>query len=254
MLAETAMIGAGASLIPLLWGGGRALGRRQAQVSPSGWLGAGCALSVLGAVAVGSPLLGGLGVMVVIIAARGVRTERRRRAQLRRENELPVVVELIAQRLRGGCAVATAIDGLSESQLEVAGLDRVAAEIRAGSTLSDAMDRCSAGSGLLKAALVAVERSGGAGGHTVERLADRLRLSVAGRADARAQSGQQLSSAWVMAGLPPVVTVLYGLTDRGAAAFYLHHPVGAGVIVASLGLSGLSWSWMNRILRTGRLW
>lgn len=254
MLVEAVMIGTGAAVIPLLWDGGRAPGRREASVSPSGWLVAGCVLPILGAVTVGSPLLAGLGVMVVVVAARGVRTVRRRRAQLRRERELPVVVELIAQRLRGGCAVATAIDGLSESQLEVAGLDRVAAEIRAGSTLSDAMDRCSDRAGLLTAALVAVERSGGAGGRTVERLADRLRLSVAARADARAQSGQQLSSAWVMAGLPPLVTVLYGLTDRRAAAFYLHHPLGAGVIVVSLGLSGLSWSWMNRILRTGRLW
>jgi Flp pilus assembly protein TadB len=251
---EPTVIGAGAAVSSFLWATSTNIGRFDVGIGQAGRLGIACAVPVLCAVVIRSPLVGGVGVVFVIGAARGMRSARERRVRARREQELPVVIELIAQRLRSGCAVAAAIDGLSASQLAVAGLDRVHAEIRAGATLAAAMDRARAASGLLKAALLAVDRSGGAGARTVERLADRLRLSAAGRAEARAQSGQQLSSAWVMAGLPPMVTVFYGLADPSAAAFYLRHPVGAGVVVLSLGLSGLSWLWMTRILRTGRLW
>ncbi|NNF56187.1 MAG: hypothetical protein HKN03_17300 [Acidimicrobiales bacterium] len=159
----------------------------------------------------------------------------------------PVVVELIAQRLRAGRSVLSTLRTLDKEQAEAVGVHTVVPEVDAGASLVQALS--TAPGGLLRAALVAVELSGGAGAAAVERLADRLRVGAGVEATARAQSGQQLASASLMALLPPVIALLYALSDRHAAEFYIETSAGALVLVLSMALSGVSWLWMRWILQ-----
>ena len=83
----------------------------------------------------------------------------------------------------------------------------------------------------------------------IERLADRLRSAALDGRAAQSQSGQQLASAAVMTLIPPVVSLLYALSDARAANFYLHTPWGAVVVLVSLTLSAAGWFWMRYITR-----
>ncbi len=136
---------------------------------------------------------------------------------------------------------------------EAVGVHSVVAEVNAGASLACALTGTSEPGGLLRAALLAVEMSGGAGAAAVERLADRMRLGAGAEATARAQSGQQLASASLMAALPPVIALLYALSDRRAAEFYTKSLAGALLVVSAMALSGLSWLWMRWILQSRSL-
>ena len=195
---------------------------------------------------VGVPVMGGIGWL-------GVTGRSRARAIRRQLAMAPVVVELIAQRLRAGSTALTALESLEKEQAEAVGVHSVVAEVNAGSSLVHALTGASGPGGLLRAALLAVELSGGAGAAAVERLADRLRLGAGAEAAARAQSGQQLASASLMAALPPVIALLYALSDRRAAEFYTKSFAGALLVISSMALSGLSWLWMRWILQSRSL-
>lgn len=192
---------------------------------------------------VGGPVMGGIG-WLGITGQSKARTARRQLAMG------PVVVELIAQRLRAGNTALTTLRSLEKEQAEAVGVSSVVAEVNAGASLVHALTGAPGPGGLVRAALLAVELSGGAGAAAVERLADRLRLGAGAEATARAQSGQQLASASLMAVLPPVVALLYALSDRRAADFYTNSPAGAVLVVSSMALSGLSWLWMRWILQS----
>lgn len=207
-------------------------------------------VTVMVGILLGSPILT-LGVPAMAgVGWLGIAAESRARIARRKLAMAPVVVELIAQRLRAGGTALTTLRALDRDQAEAVGTRSVIAEVNAGASLVQALAQERGPNGLLRAALMAVELSGGAGAGAVERLADRLRLSAGAEASARSQSGQQLASASLMAGLPPVIALLYALSDRRAANFYTNSPGGALVIVSSFALSGLSWLWMRWILQS----
>lgn len=195
---------------------------------------------------VGAPVMGSIG-WIGIAGQAKARTARRQLAMA------PVVVELIAQRLRAGSTALTALVTLEKEQAQAVGVHSVVAEVNAGASLACALTGTSEPGGLLRAALLAVEMSGGAGAAAVERLADRMRLGAGAEATARAQSGQQLASASLMAALPPVIALLYALSDRRAAEFYTKSLAGALLVVSAMALSGLSWLWMRWILQSRSL-
>lgn len=179
-----------------------------------------------------------------------LRHERTRRQRAQHLLQRPVVVEVLARQLAIGETVATAIASLDEDQLHAGGLRVTLDRIRSGTSVERALADTP---GLLAAALYVAEVSGTGDGAAIERLADRMRsVALDGRA-AQAQSGQQLASAAVMTLIPPVVSVLYALSDERAAHFYLHTPGGAAVLLASLTLSGAGWVWMRFITRPGEI-
>ncbi len=201
----------------------------------------------------GSPLLSLGAPAMVGIGWLGIAGRSRARTTRLQLAMAPVVVELIAQRLRAGSTTLTTLQSLEKEQAEAVGVHSVVAEVNAGASLVHALAGAPGPGGLLRAALLAVELSGGAGAAAVERLADRLRLGAGAEATARAQSGQQLASASLMAALPPVIALLYALSDRRATEFYTRSSAGALVVVSSMALSGFSWLWMRWILQSRSL-
>ncbi|NNE97313.1 MAG: hypothetical protein HKN24_14945 [Acidimicrobiales bacterium] len=190
------------------------------------------------AVAVG-PLATGL--------ARSIaRSERSHRMALARHRRVPAAVEVLARLLATGMPVSGALGALSPEQVEMLGLTRVIARIHGGERLSDVLSEFE---GLVPAALLAAELSGGNASAPMERLSYRLRWAALDGRTAQSLSGQQLASAAVMAFFPVVVAVLYGLSDRRAAEFYLHTWWGTVSVAASLTLSYLGWAWMRYLTR-----
>ncbi|MGI9608799.1 MAG: type II secretion system F family protein [Acidimicrobiia bacterium] len=201
---------------------------------------------VLAVITQWSVLVPAAGGVVVGGAALLVRSESKRRTEVRRLHELPVVVDILARRIAVGFTVARALDSLTDEQRSVSGMAEVAAQIRSGQRSVDALSRHP---GLLGTALLVTETTGGTTAVALERLADRLSSATLDGRAAQSQSGQQLASAAVMSLLPPLVSVLYGFSDERAANFYMRSPLGAGVITASLLLSGAGWLWMRYITR-----
>jgi tight adherence protein B len=175
-----------------------------------------------------------------------VRSEISRQAELRRLGEIPIVVQILARRVSMGSTVLGALESLTDSQTRAVGLGEVRRRIQAGQLVTEAL---SEHAGLLGAALLVTEVSGGTSAVALERLADRLSFSTLDGRAAQSQSGQQLASAAVMALLPPMVSLLYGLSDQRAANFYLYTPLGSMVVAASLLLSGVGWFWMRNMTR-----
>lgn len=243
MLSLLAVVVAGAAVFLAADRSGRPVKPRSVAISPV----------VCGGIA-GAIALGFSGSLVLLflgpaIAAAGVglsRQERKRRRRVERLRQMPVIVEVIARRLASGETVAGALASLDSTQIEVAGLGAALDRIRSGSSAAVALAETS---GLLGAALYASELAGTDNGAAVERLADRLRSEALDGRAAEAQSGQQLASAAVMTLIPPVVSLLYALSDERAAHFYLHTPWGALVIFISFALSACGWFWMRYITR-----
>ncbi len=194
----------------------------------------------------GSLVLLFLGPALALAGAGLFHHERARRQRLLQLRQLPIVVDILSRHLAVGATVAAAIAGLDQSQREASGLETPLARIRSGVATADAL---ASAPGLLGAALYAAELAGGSGGMAIERLADRLRSAALDGRAAQAQSGQQLASAGVMTLMPPVVSLLYALSDERAANFYLHTPWGAVVVIVSLALSAIGWFWMRYITR-----
>ncbi len=175
-----------------------------------------------------------------------VRTERAQRAEAALLRGRPVVLELVARRLEFGAGVAEALNDLTDDQRARIGLDSAIRRIRSGERAADALE---AEPGLVAAALLSTELSGARSGDGLVRLADRLRSTALDGDAARSQSGQQLASAAVMSIVPPLVSVLYALSDERAAHFYLRTVMGGIVVLSSLALSAASWRWMRYITR-----
>jgi Flp pilus assembly protein TadB len=175
-----------------------------------------------------------------------VRSEISRHAEERRLGEIPIVLQILARRVSMGSTVLGALESLTDGQTRAVGLSEVRRRIQAGQLVTEAL---SEHAGLVGAALLVTEVSGGTSAVALERLADRLSLSTLDGRAAQSQSGQQLASAAVMALVPPTVSILYGLSDQRAAHFYLHTPLGSMVVAASLLLSGVGWLWMRYITR-----
>ncbi len=198
--------------------------------------------------AMGSAVAAILAPVVVLVVGVGMQREGDNRQRRERLRTVPHVVDLLAQALRSGSTILGALRTLSRDHSDAIDATSALAEVTAGRPLVEALNHARQMPPLLRAALVAVERSGVPGAAAVERLADQLRLKAASESSARAQSGQQLASASVMAGISPVIALLYGINDSAAADFYLHQAGGAVVLIVSFGLSALSWFWMRWIL------
>lgn len=95
--------------------------------------------------------------------------------------------------------------------------------------------------------LAACAEHGGPAAQPLDRLAGVMRRRAADAAERAVHSAQARLSALVMTLLPGGVLVLL-LTTSPSVRGIVGTPLGAGVVGAGLGLNGLGWLWMRRIV------
>lgn len=236
-----------------------AVGQRPVVRSPRHRRRAGVVVGIAGLIALAataSPiaLIGTIG--AVSVGVDMVRRERQRRHSRRLASLAPVALEVTAARLRGGATLVVALGELDADQRRSVGLDEAMAAVDSGRALSDvlASGDVRTAPGLVAAAVLILDRTGAPAAGVVERVADRLRARNAGASMARSESGQQLASAAVMAGLPILTAVGLIATSDGAADFYLHTAGGAALLLVSSALSVASWYWMRALLTRDLRW
>jgi tight adherence protein B len=217
------------------------------------WAGAFGSLTILGLL-VGGPVSSVLfGASAAVAPAVVLRMARHRRAR-RLQRSLPLVLDELAARLRGGStlpealvSVGAAPDGSGEA---VASL---AAAVRAGQPVAQAIDgwqrRTPGGPAELVAAAVGLAaHAGGAAARAVDGVAATLRERLDVEAEAVALAAQARLSAFVIAVAPIGFALLAVATDPRTGRFLFGRPLGWLCLVVGVALDAASAAWMRRIV------
>jgi tight adherence protein B len=181
--------------------------------------------------------------------------ERRRWA--RRDAELPAALERLAADLRAGSTLGPALVALGAGTSGLLGeeLRSVALEVTHGAALTSALHtwscqpRASSDVRLAAAALGMGAEAGGEVARSVDRVAATLRERHELRGEARALATQARASAGVLAVAPLGFTALVATVEPGAVRFLIASPAGVACLLGGLGLEAAGAAWMARILR-----
>lgn len=235
-----------------------ALRRADLDVDPwlavHGWAGAAGAGVVVGWATGSGPLLPvllALGPPAVVVA-------RRHRAEYRRLEQLPLVLDAVAGSLRGGSSLSQAVGDASRLGGPVGSeLALVAQRTTNGASVLDAVDAWArehddAPTTLAAAALAVAATVGGPGADAVDAAAASVRERAALDGELTALAVQARLSAAVLAGAPVVFAVLLSSLDPASARFLLGTPVGWACLTGGLALDALGALWMARIVRNAR--
>ena len=178
------------------------------------------------------------------------------RADRRYEADLPVALELVARSLRSGASLAQALDeaGVGHRGAAAADLQVVAADVRRGVAVVDALERWSVrrrlgGVRLATAALALGVEAGGPQARAIDGVAATLRERAAVAAEARALSSQARYSALVITVAPLAFGAVTAATDARSATFLLRTPLGLSFLAGGLALDALAAVWMTRLTR-----
>jgi tight adherence protein B len=207
-------------------------------------------------------LMAGAGIRVLGIVAAGAT---RRRARPRRPligpritrrsrsgPNLPARLEAVAQALRGGASLHSAlVDSAPTGPDPLAALSR---RVAAGDSVRDAVAAWpeahhDASARLAAAGLLAAGVVGGPQARVVDAAALALRERAAEAAERRAQAAQARASAVVLVALPVVVGGWSVLTDRRVAAFLFATPAGLACAGTGAALIVAGAVWMSRLVR-----
>lgn len=218
----------------------------------------GAAAAVVGVALVASPL-GAIAMAAVVLAApRVLRRLVERHWWRRRDAQLPAALDHLAADLRAGTALGPAVAALGLRTPDPLGeeLRAVAATVRHGGGLADALDRWAASPAsspevhLTAAALGLGAAAGGPVARSVDRVAATLRERREVRAEAEALATQARASAAVLAVAPVGFTLLVASVEPAAVRFLTSTLVGLACLVGGLALEVTGAAWMARILRS----
>jgi tight adherence protein B len=215
------------------------------------------AIAVLGATTVAAAFSPSLVVLVLAGAIAGppiaVRVMSGRRER-RFAAALPLALEKIAADLRGGSTVPQAVERVAQSRSPVAAdLQRVAARAGLGLAFAEALarwprDHDAPGVRAAAGALAVATSMGGPAAGAIEGLASSLRDRLDAVAEARALSSQARLSAVVVGAAPLGYLAFSALVDPGAVDALLGTGIGRGCLLAGLGLEGLAALWIRHIV------
>ncbi len=199
----------------------------------------------------------GLAPGVVIAAAAagpvGLRCGRHRRDR-RFEVELPQLLDRVAAELRGGATVSTALTTAAHSDGPVAAdVAAIRERLQLGLGLPDALaawsaDRDRADARAAAGALTVAVTLGGRATAAIEGLASSLRQRVELRAEGRALSAQGRLSAVVVGAAPVGFLAFSTMLDPASGALLVHGSVGRACLVGGLALEAAGAWWIRRIV------
>jgi tight adherence protein B len=171
------------------------------------------------------------------------------------ERTLPDVLDAVARSLRSGSSMRQAVEeaGRDHTGPLAADLGRVTSSLHGGAPLADALarwdrDRAVPGVRLAVAALCLGAETGGASARAIDGVAATLRTNLAIAGEVRALSSQARLSALVIVLAPLAMSVIATSSDGGTARFLLTTPIGIACLAIGLGLDGIGWLWMRRIV------
>jgi tight adherence protein B len=166
---------------------------------------------------------------------------------------LAPALDAIAADLRAGGTVPEAVAALAEESGALArDLARVTARSRLGAAFVDALagwpaDRPRGEIRIVAGALAVAARTGGPSAEALESLARSLRDRAAARAEARSLSAQARLSAIVVGAAPLGFLAFSALTDPASVDVLVSTGVGRTCLVAGLVLEALGAMWMRRM-------
>ena len=161
----------------------------------------------------------------------------------------------MAAGLRGGASVADAIGTLADGNGALAAdLRRVRARTRLGLGLADALatwpvERDVPSARAAAGALALAVTVGGPAADAIDGLATSLRERLAAGAEARALSAQARLSAIVVGGAPIAYLAVSAIVDPSSVATLVETGSGRVCLLLGLVLQALALVWMRRIVR-----
>ena len=203
-----------------------------------------------------SPVLVVPAVLAVVVAGPVALVLTRTRRERAFATGLPVALEQVAAELRGGGTVANAIDRLAlGSNAVAADLRRVHVRTRLGLSLADALggwpvDHDAPGVRAAAGALAVATTMGGRAADAIDGLASSLRHRLDAVAEARSLSAQARLSAVVVGAAPLGYLAFSAMVDPAAVTALVATGVGRVCLVVGLALEALAALWIRRILRS----
>lgn len=175
---------------------------------------------------------------------------RRRRAA---DPDVALQLELFARELRGGASMASATVALAEAGDP--GLLGVRRRLDAGASLRDELDRWAsafpAEEALLVRAVLGLGASTGAAlADALDRTAEVIRERRELASELNALTAQSRASALLVAAAPVAFLAVFGLTDPGSLGVLVTSPLGWVCLLAGIGLDGIGFWWMRRLVGT----
>lgn len=220
-----------------------------------GWAAAVALAAVAAATTGGGPVLLALalaGPPGTVFALRG-------RAARQRIRQIPLALDAVAAGLRGGSslrdAIADAADGIGGAlgaELRIV-VTNAAAGLPLAEVLATWIEAADdAASRLAGASLVVAAELGGPGADAVDAAAASLRDRAAADDEVAALSVQARLSAMLLAAAPIGFAFLLTSLDPSSARFLLRTPAGWVCIVAGLTLDAIGAAWMSKLVRGAR--
>jgi tight adherence protein B len=176
-----------------------------------------------------------------------------RRAERRRVEAVPAVLDSVARSLRSGASLTQALGEAAAEETPLAGdLALVVAEAERGAGVEAALqswaERREAGPIRLAAAALGMGAEfGGATARTVEGIAATVRQRLAVAGEAKALTSQARISAQVIALAPLAFCAIGAATDPALAAFLFVTPLGWCFLVVGVTLDLVGAAWMRRL-------
>jgi tight adherence protein B len=176
------------------------------------------------------------------------------RASRRYEDALPDALDRLAAGIRAGASVPQALEAAATRGDAAVGADLIAVvkAVEQGTSLDDALQgwcrrRPLRGVGLTAAALDLGSRFGGRQATAVDAVSDAVRSRLALRREVRALSAQARASAWVMAATPVAFAAASAALDPRIASMLLGSVFGWACLGGGLALDVGAAAWMRRI-------
>lgn len=219
------------------------------------WLAAVALAVTASAFVSGGPVL----LAVALVGPPGAVLALRGRATRQRARQVPLALDAVAAELRGGSSLRDAIDRTATGLGAPLGVElhQVAAQAAAGLSLAEALSAWIDATDdpairLAGAALVVAAGLGGPGADALDAAAASLRDRAAADEEVAALSVQARLSAMLLAAAPVAFAFLLTSLDPASARFLLRTPAGWACIAVGLTLDAAGAAWMARLVRSAQ--